>query len=133
MDIIRKQTNISFESSIAVMEKHKPVSPFVLRELVDSTIPEGSDAVYAWAAEVTANVPYNEVLYVRSTHPFADEEFPAATSDAAVVKFDSGYGIVIWGSVGLQSVASCTFNGDLKDFALFKAEFERYGQLKPLF
>lgn len=133
MDIIRKSTNISFESSIAVMEKHKPVSPFVLRELVDSAIPEGSDAVFAWAEQVTANVGYNEVLYVKSKHPFADEEFPAATADAAVVKFDSGYGIVIWGAVGLQSVASCTFSGDLKDFSLFKAEFERYGQLKPLF
>ena len=133
MDIIRKSTNIQFESSIAVMEKHKPISPFGLKNRIDSTIPEGSDAVYAWAAEVTANVPYSEVFYVKSKHPFADEEFPETIADAAVVKFDSGYGIVIWGSVGLQSVASCTFSGDLKDFALFKAEFERYGQLKPLF
>lgn len=133
MDIIRKSTNIAFESSVAVMEKHMPTSPFGLKKMVVSTIPEGSEAVFAWAAEVTANVGYNEVLYVKSSHPFADEHFPAATADAAVVKFDSGYGIVIWGSVGLQSVASCTFSGDLKDFALFKAEFERYGQLKPLF
>ena len=133
MDIIRKSTNIAFESSIAVMEKRMPISPFGLKKMVDSTIPEGSDAVFAWAEQITANVGYHEVLYVRSKHPFADERFPAATADAAVVKFDSGYGIVIWGSVGLQSVASCTFSGDLKDFALFKAEFERYGQLKPLF
>ena len=133
MDIIRKQTNISFESSVAVMEKHKPISPFGLKNRIDSTIPEGSDAVYAWAAEVTANVPYNEVLYVRSTHPFADEKFPAATADAAVVKFESGYGIVFWSAVGLSVTTSCTFNGNLNDFALFKEEFECHEHLKPLF
>ena len=133
MEIIRKFNSVNFESSVAILETHKPVSPFSLKPYAEKTIPVKSEDLYPWAAKMTADLGYGEVSYVVSNHPHTDDEFTADDVYVAIAKFESGYGIVFWSAVGLNVTTSCTFNGNLNDFALFKAEFECHEHLKPLF